>query len=285
MRQIQKFVTVAALALGLVPAAVVGQGVEARLDAAIAGDHRSDANRARDVYRHPRETLLFMGLEPEMTVVEIWPGGGWYTDILAPVLKPDGVYYAASFASSADRSQQWRIDAHKRYMKKLEARPDVFDHVVVTELSVPERTTIAPPGSVDMVLTFRNVHNWMKGDYAAGMFAIFDRMIKPGGVLGIVEHRAKPGTSIEDMKNSGYVTEAQVVALAEAAGFVLEARSDINANPGDSADHPAGVWTLPPSLRHCRRLDDGPEKDSCIKVYTDIGESDRMTLRFRKPAG
>ena len=170
-------------------------------------------------------------------------------------------------------------------MKKLEASPDAFDHVVVTELSVPERTTIAPPGSVDMVLTFRNVHNWMKGEYAEEMFAVFDRMIKPGGVLGIVEHRAKPGTSIDAMKQSGYVTEEHVIALAEAAGFVLEARSDINANPGDTANHPAGVWTLPPSLRHCRGMDDGAAKDSCVNVYTDIGESDRMTLRFRKPAG
>lgn len=261
------------------------QDIGARLDAAIAGEHRSAKDRARDVYRHPKETLLFMGLEPDLTVVEIWPGGGWYSDILAPVLKPNGIYYAASFASSADKSQQWRIDAHKRYMKKLEASPDAFDHVVVTELSVPERTTIAPPGSVDMVLTFRNVHNWMKGEYAEEMFAVFDRMIKPGGVLGIVEHRAKPGTSIDAMKQSGYVTEEHVIALAEGAGFVLEARSDINANPGDTADHPAGVWTLPPSLRHCRGMDDGAAKDSCVNVYTDIGESDRMTLRFRKPAG
>ena len=141
-------------------------------------------------------------------------------------------------------------------MKKMEKRPDVYDHVVVTELSVPERTTIAPPGSVDMVLTFRNVHNWMNGDYAEEMFRVFSRVLKPSGILGVVEHRAKPETSIERMKKSGYVTEEHVISLARQAGFTLEGKSEINVNPKDTRDHPAGVWTLPPSLRHCRRMDE-----------------------------
>jgi len=156
--------------------------------------------------------------------------------------------------------------------------------VVVTELSVPERVVIAPPGTADLVLTFRNVHNWMNGDYAAEMFQVMARSLKPGGVLGVVEHRAPPGTSLADMKTSGYVTEAHVIALADQAGLELEARSELNANPRDAADHPAGVWTLPPSLRHCRRMDEGEARQACEARYRDIGESDRMTLRFRKPA-
>jgi len=252
------------------------------LERALAGEHREAQNRARDRYRHPKETLLFFGWRPHLSVVEIWPSAGWYTEILAPATRPAGVYYAAGFAMTADRTPGWRKQVHKDFMEKMEADPGVYEHVVVTELSVPERTSIAPPGTVDMVLTFRNVHNWMKGDYAQEMFQVFHRVLKPGGVLGVVEHRAKPGTSIAAMKKSGYVTEAHVIALAEKAGFLLEARTGINANPTDDKDHPAGVWTLPPSLRHCRGMEEGPEREACMKRYRAIGESDRMTLRFAK---
>jgi len=227
--------------------------------------------------------LQFFGLAPESTVVEIWPSGGWWTELLAPVLKPDGIFYAAGFSMTAQRTPEWRKGVQTAFMEKLEARPDVYDHVVVTELSVPERVVIAPPATADLVLTFRNVHNWMSGDYAAEMFQVMARALKPGGALGVVEHRAPPGTSLDDMKRSGYVTEAHVIALADQAGLELEAQSEINANPRDTADHPAGVWTLPPSLRHCRQMEAGEARQACEARYRAIGESDRMTLRFRKP--
>lgn len=267
----------------LLVTAVNAQDIQTRLTSAVDADHRDSANVARDVYRHPVETLEFLGLRPDMTVVEIWPSGGWYAEILAPVLRTNGVYFAAGYAMTADRTPGWRKEVHKEFMEKLEQRPAVYDHVVATELSVPERTTVAPPGSADMVLTFRNVHNWMKGDYEQTMFQVFHRTLKPGGILGVVEHRAKPGTSIVAMKESGYVTEAYVAGLAEKAGFVLEARSDINANPKDTTAHPAGVWSLPPSFRYCGRMDESAKRDQCLGQYREIGESDRMTLRFRKP--
>ncbi|MDZ7781389.1 MAG: methyltransferase [Halioglobus sp.] len=271
------------LAFSMPQATASPEALDERLDAAIAGDHRDPANRARDEYRHPRAALEFFGLTPRSTVVEIWPSRGWWTELLAPVLKPEGRYYAAGFALSARRTPQWRRTMQREFQQKLEARPDLYDAVVVTELSVPEEVDIAPPGSADLVLTFRNVHNWMKGDYAPRMFEVMARALEPGGTLGVVEHRAPPGTSMKDMKLTGYVTENHVISLARAAGLELDARSEINANPQDTADHPAGVWTLPPSLRYCRRMEDDSERDDCMRHYRAIGESDRMTLRFRKP--
>lgn len=256
--------------------------IDELLDAAIHGDHRDQANTQRDQYRHPKETLQFLGLQPEMTVVEIWPGRGWYSEILAPVVRHKGILYIAGFGTTADRTPDWQKGMHKEFMEKLESRPDVYDHVVVTELSVPERTTIAPPGSVDMVLTFRNVHNWMKGGYAEEMFNVFARTLKSGGILGIVEHRAKPGTTIEDMIKSGYVTEDYIIKLAEQTGFEFIAKSEINANPSDDTVHPKGVWTLPPTLRLCKNMNNEDEKNKCFAKYRSIGESDRMTLKFRK---
>ena len=239
------------------------------------GSHRAPGNVVRNPYRHPRETLTFFRLKPSMTVVEIWPSGGWYTEILAPVLRDRGKYYAAGFALTAKRTPEWRKKMQREFQSKLAVRPDLYDRVVVTELSIPERADMAPAGSADMVLTFRNIHNWMKGDYASGMFeAMFDAL-KPGGVLGVVEHRAKKGTSRDQMVESGYVTEAHVKKLAEGAGFRFVDGSEVNANPKDTADHPVGVWTLPPTLRL-------GEKDRA--KYLAIGESDRMTLRFTKPA-
>jgi predicted methyltransferase len=258
--------------------------IDELIDRAIAGNHRDPRFVGRDQYRHPKETLEFFGLEPDMTVVEIWPSMGWYTEILAPVLREKGIFYAAGFAMTADKTPDWRKEMHKEFMEKLEKRPDVYDHVVITELSVPERTTIAPPGTVDLILTFRNVHNWMKGGYTEMMLKVFYRTLKPGGILGIVEHRAAPETSIEQMINSGYVTQEFVIALTEAIGFKLEEASEINANPNDARNYPEGVWTLPPTLRNCEKLETGSEKHRCIAKYTAIGESDRMTLRFRKPS-
>jgi predicted methyltransferase len=239
------------------------------------GSHRAPGNAARNPYRHPKETLSFLGLEPSMTVVEIWPSGGWYTEILAPVLRDQGKYYAAGFALTAKRTPEWRKKMQQDFQDKLGARPDLYDRVIVTELSIPERTEMAPAGSADMVLTFRNVHNWMKGDYAPAMFEAAFEALKPGGVLGVVEHRAPKSTSREHMIESGYVTEAHIKKLAKEAGFRFVGSSEANANPRDTANHPAGVWTLPPTLRL-------GEKDRA--KYLAIGESDRMTLRFVRPA-
>ena len=230
------------------------------------------------------EVLRFFGLQPDSTVVEIWPSDGWWTEILGPALRDEGAYFAAGFSMTADRTPAWRRAAQKRFAEKLEARPDLYDAVVMTELSVPERTTIAPPASVDLVLTFRNVHNWINGDYAPVMFQVIARALRPGGVLGLVTHRAPPGRTAEDTKRDGYVAKALVVEMAAAAGLTLEASSDINANPRDTHDHPAGVWTLPPSFAHCRNMQDAQERGACELHYRAIGESDRMTLRFRKQA-
>jgi predicted methyltransferase len=262
---------------------VSAQTIDELLDKAIAGDHRDPAFVVRDKYRHPKETLKFFGLQPDMTVVEITPARGWYTEILAPVLRDKGIFYAAGFAMTASQTPDWQKQMQIEFVNKLGARPDVYDHVVVTELSVPERMVIAPPGTADMVLTFRNVHNWMKAETVQTMFEIFYRTLKSGGVLGIVEHRAAPKTPVDKMIQSGYVTEEFVIQLAKAVGFVFEEASEINANPADTKDHPEGVWTLPPNLRHCSKMDNGSSKDACIRKYTAIGESDRMTLRFRKP--
>ncbi len=266
----------------LLPHLAQAETLQGNAGAVLTADHREEPNIKRDVYRHPLQTLDFLGLKAGMTVLEIWPGKGWYTEILAPLTRDNNILYVAGFAMTAERSPAWRKNLQTDFANKLAARPDVYDHVVVTELSVPERTTIAPPGTVDLLLTFRNVHNWMKGDYAEGMLQVFRRAIKSGGILGIVEHRARPGTSIDEMIKTGYVTEAHVIKLAEDAGFELQAKSEINANPLDSTNHPAGVWSLPPTLRVCKKIEQAEEAQACEQKYRAIGESDRMTLRFRK---
>ena len=249
----------------------IGEENTARLKAAIAGDHREAKNRARDIYRHPLETLSFFGLKPEMTVVEIYPGGGWYTEILAPYLKGRGRLYASSWDrdSKSKNIRKWL----KRYHEKLAARPDVYGEVTVTELS-RSKTEIAPSGSADMVLTFRNIHNWMKRGYDRTVFEAMYSALKPGGLLGVVEHRGNPEVLPDPQALSGYVNQEDAVELAKDAGFELLATSEINANPKDTRNYPKGVWTLPPSLRL---------KDKDREKYLAIGESDRMTLKFIKP--
>lgn len=243
-----------------------------QLAAIVAGDHRADANRARDEFRHPLETLTFFGLRPDMQVVEIWPSGGWYTEIIAPYVKERGAYYAAGW--DPDAQVEFIRKGIAAYRAKLDARPDLYGGVKMTVLSFPDKTEIAPPGSVDMVLTFRNIHNWIPAGNADAAFAAMYRALKPGGILGVVEHRAPAGQPQDPKAASGYVSEDYAIALARKAGFVLEARSEVNANPKDTKDYPKGVWTLPPTYR---------EGDADRAKYTAIGESDRFTLRFCKP--
>jgi predicted methyltransferase len=246
-----------------------------RLDAVLAGEFRDEEERARDGWRHPKETLLFFGVEPDMTVVEVWPGGGWYTNVIAPYLKEGGgVYYAASFdPASSERA----ASALQRYEESYVAKPEIYGDIRLTQLGADE---IAPAGSADVVLTFRNVHNWFGNDTAADNFAKFYAALKPGGVLGVVEHRLGEEAAADTA--GGYVKESAVKKLAEDAGFNFEGASEINANPADTKDHPFGVWTLPP----VRRSGDGPgdaPADFDRAKYDAIGESDRMTLKFRKP--
>jgi predicted methyltransferase len=234
---------------------------DAALTAAINSPSRPADEVARDKYRHPLETLTFFGLKPDMTVVEIWPGGGWYTDILAPYLHDNGMLYAATNKS-------------ENAEKKLAADPARFGKVVVTHLDPPDKMDIAPPGSADMVVTFRNVHNWMRSDNAEAVFKAMYASLKPGGILGVEEHRGDPAKPQDPKAASGYVQQDYVIKLAEEAGFMLTGKSEINANPKDTKDYAKGVWTLPPTLRL---------GDTDKEKYLAIGESDRMTLKFLKP--
>lgn len=242
------------------------------LQAIISSDQRSSENIVRDGHRNPIGTLQFFDINADMQVAEIWPGKGWYTEILAPWLKQgDGKLIAAGFP--ADMGPQWRMNLRQSYNNWLTTNPEWFDEVEVVEFG-PGYWQIAKDNSLDAVLTFRNVHNWVQGDVADQAFDAMFKALKPGGILGVTDHRAKPGTDLATMKKSGYLTEALVVELAEKAGFTLAAKSDINANPADDADHPNGVWTLPPTLRI---------EDAQKARYQQIGESDRMTLKFVKP--
>ena len=248
---------------------------DAALQAAIAGSWRDPANTARDPYRHPGQTLAFFGIRPDMNVVEITPGGGWYSEILAPYLRDDGKYVAAIVdpaAFEAGRQRDYYQRGKDGLAKKFADGAARFDKAAVVAYD-PKAPSFGAPGSADMVVTFRNVHNWRSAGQAEGMFKGFYEVLKPGGVLGVVEHRAKGDVPADD--KSGYVGEAQVIAMAEAAGFKLVEKSEVNANPRDTKDHPNGVWTLPPSNNH-DAVDDAK--------YKAIGESDRMTLRFVKPA-
>ena len=246
------------------------------MDAILAGDWRDPANVARDAARHPRETLAFFGVGPSQRIVEISPGGGWYTEILAPLPQGKGGYVGVvndPAKAANERARDYYANANGKLREKLAARPDVYGNATLVEVD-PAAPVIGEPGSADVVLTFRNVHNWVMSGHEAAMFKSFYDVLAPGGVLGVVEHRAAPGKTMEEVKTSGYLPEEYVIGLAEAAGFVLEEKSEINANPADTKDHPNGVWTLPPANNH-------DEADRA--KYAAIGESDRMTLRFVKP--
>ena len=244
----------------------------ALLQQAVAHAGRTPANIARDRYRHPVETLDFFEVDPSDTVVEIWPGGGWYTEILAP-------YLAAGGGKLYAVAPEW---GRSGIAKLKAANPALYGPVEVADFPAFDASAQRiPDGSADVVLTFRNVHNWRMGyrrddkqDYSAEAFRQIYAMLKPGGVLGVVDHRLPETASSERERTSGYIKLSTVRALAEAAGFRLAATSEINANPRDTADWPDGVWTLPPSLAL---------KDKDRDRYLAIGESDRMTLKFVKP--
>jgi predicted methyltransferase len=227
------------------------------LEQSVNSEDRSPDNVARDIYRHPYETLSFFGIKPDMTVVELNPGGGWYTEILAnyihypgTLITAQGSYYFEGFE------------------KKMNSNP-MYGRVEIVNLN----SNLAEPNSVDAVITFRNLHNWLGADMDS-IFRSSFKALKPGGSFGVVEHRAKPGTDFETMKTSGYVTEDHAIEVALKHGFELVEKSDINANPKDTKDHAKGVWTLPPTYRL---------KNKDRDKYSAIGESDRMTLLFKKP--
>ena len=247
------------------------QTTAAALTAILAADYRSEENRARDRYRHPKETLLFFGLRPEMSVLEVWPEPGWYTEVIAPLVRDKGKYDAAVIA--ADPESKYLTRRLEQYRQKLAERPDLYDRVAVISFPTDGGDAV-PPASVDMVVTFRNIHNWMARDTAAQAFATMYRALKPGGILGVVEHRGNPAVAQDPKAKSGYVNEDYAIKLIEAQGFRLIAKSQVNANPRDTRDYEQGVWTLPPTYR----LGD-KDRDK----YAAIGESDRFTLRFVKP--
>jgi predicted methyltransferase len=234
---------------------------------ALAGAQRTDKEKARDRYRHPLETLEFFGLKDNMTVVELWPGGGWYTEILAPVLHDNGKLVVTTFAPNSENA--------KEYAAKLASADAIYGKVQQQLVNPPDNLTLGPDGSADMVVTFRNFHNWMQDKMAAKVINAAFKVLKPGGVLGIEEHRALPGADPVQSAKQGYVPEATVIQIVETEGFKLDQKSEINANPKDTKDYDQGVWALPPVYRN-------GAKDHA--KYEAIGESDRMTLRFVKPA-
>lgn len=248
------------------------------LDDAVAGVWRDPKNTARDTARHPKETLEFFGIEPDQTVLEVWPGGGWYTEILAPYLKDSGTYIAVGFdTETSDFARRGMAAFDTAFVSK----PETFGDIRLAALSKTSGPLVAS-GMADAVLTFRNIHNWMAGEYADKVFADMYDALKPGGTLGVVEHRLNSGDIQDPKAGNGYVHEDYVRQLAEAAGFIFVESSEINANPKDTKDHPGGVWNLPPNLRTTNAA--GEEiADYDAAHFTDIGESDRMTLKFRKP--
>ncbi|MET4572003.1 putative methyltransferase [Stenotrophomonas rhizophila] len=264
----------AAPAMAIKPAGPNAQpAITAAVQAAVDGKGRTPDNVKRDAYRHPAQTLSFFGVEPGKTVVEITPGGGWYSEILAPLLRDKGTYVAAvvdPMAVAEGKARDYQQRGRDGLKKKFAGTPTLYDKAKIVGYD-PKAPKFGPDNSADVVLTFRNVHNWRSANQAEGMFKGFYSVLKPGGVLGVVEHRAKADVPADD--KSGYVGQAQVIAMAEAAGFKLAGSSEINANPRDTKDHPNGVWTLPPVNNH-DAADDAK--------YKAIGESDRMTLRFVK---
>jgi predicted methyltransferase len=246
-------------------AAAASLHADTSIAAAIGAETRTPANVERDIWRHPRETLGFFGVQPDDTVVEIWPGGGWYTEILAPLLKEKGTLWTVA----SERG----LNGVRGLMTK---DPATYGKIRLAAFPAQGSDTRVPDGTADVVLTFRNVHNWVMANPPIGedAFRQIYAMLKPGGVLGVVDHRLPESADSARERASGYVKVSTVRRAAEAAGFKLVAESEINANPADTTDHPNGVWSLPPTYR-------GGDADRAR--FAAIGESDRMTLKFVKP--
>jgi predicted methyltransferase len=251
--------------------AVAADNVDPRLVAAVNSEFRPAADRARDPYRHPLQTLTFFGIKPTMTVVELWPFGGWYTAILAPYLHDRGTLYAAAMDPDSSAAEDKRYNSELAAM--LTAHPDVYGKVQVTVLA-PHKMQIAPDGTADMVVTFRNIHNWVWAGIEKEVLAAAFRALKPGGILGVEEHRSNDPQFIPRNPEVGYVGEQHAIELIQSAGFRLVGQSNVNRNPKDTKDYPNNVWSLPPTYA------DG-DKDRAR--YAAIGESDRFTLKFIKP--
>lgn len=280
VRKLAAGAMLAALSMG--PAVAAEHGDKA-LEAAVAGEWRSAENRARDAYRHPAGSLAFWGLKPGMSVLEVQPGGGWWTEILAPYAKATGGRFSVTGPDLGDAELS---DRAREFRKTLEAdfaaKADLYGPVGIVNWG--PKSAAPPAGSFDLALVSRSFHGWMRTPGRAEKFLgdLFTAL-KPGGVLAIEQHRADPGPQ-DPKAESGYVTEAYVIEQVEKAGFKLAARSEINANPKDTKDHPFGVWTLPP-MRATVPYGSGKEADPNFdrSKYDAIGESDRMTLRFVKP--
>ena len=247
----------------------------ARIETAMHGDHRSDKNKARNKYRHPIGTLAFFGLKPDITVMEISPGGGWYTEVIAPAMRDTGVYIAASYDVKVEGQAKYRYRQHQALLDQIVDQPTLYGQIKVANYSPPQSRNLWQENSVDMVLTFRSSHGWVREGLIDDVYSDFYKVVKPGGTLGVVQHRAPAGGDSLSWAKKGYVPESRVIQAAEKAGFVLDGKSEVNANPKDLKDNEEGVWRLPPTLS----LGD---KDQ--QKYLAIGESDRMTLRFIKPA-
>lgn len=248
------------------------ESLASQLQSILEGDHRSDENKHRDQYRHPVETLRFFDISAKDTVLEINPGGGWYMEVLGPLLNDQGQYVAVTPNPELEGMPSYVASQATQIQERIDQQAQLYGQAKI-QFYNPSEPTLGEPGSADTVLTFRNVHGWINAGMAEEMFDAFAEVLKTGGVLGVVQHRAPEGANPEQSAGEGYVAEEVVIQLAEAAGFKLEARSEINANPKDSREHPHGVWTLPPVLRL---------GDESREEYLKVGESDRMTLRFVK---
>jgi predicted methyltransferase len=265
-----------ALVLGIGLMLVTAAGLAAdhfdpKLVAAVQSDFRSAADKARDPYRHPLQTLTFFGLKPDMTVVELWPFGGWYTAILAPYLHDHGTLYAA--AMDPDSKDPEDKEANAQLAAMLAAHPQVYGKVKVTVLAAG-KIQLAPDGTADMVVTFRNIHNWVWAGIQKDVFAAAFRALKPGGILGVEEHRSNDPAFVPQTSEQAYVGEQYAISLIQSVGFRFVGQSNVNRNPKDTKDYPKGVWTLPPTYA---------EGDNDRARYAAIGESDRFTLKFIKP--
>lgn len=276
MRQMIFNASLAGLCLLSSAAVFAEASLQAELAPILAGQHRSEANKARDQYRHPVQTLDFFGVQPKQTVIEITPGGGWYTEVLGPLLNGRGQYIAAVVSSEGlpEKAAPGNTKRIAAFKEKLAASPAQYMKAQVVEY-VATKPKLGPDASADVVLTFRNVHNWTGNGSVDAMFAAMFAVLKPGGTLGVVDHRAKPDADFKMALDKGYLSEQFVIDQAQKAGFKLAGKSEVNANPKDTKDYAEGVWTLPPVLA----LD---QKDRA--KYLAIGESDRFTLRFVKPA-